>query len=73
MKKKSFSVLTVLFLLAYSLHANVRLPAIIGSHMVLQQKSTVKLWGWCSASEKIVITTSWDTTKYETDDRNKNA
>jgi sialate O-acetylesterase len=66
MKKKSFLVLTVLFLLAYSLHANVRLPAIIGSHMVLQQKSTVKLWGWCSASEKIVITTSWDTTKYET-------
>ena len=55
-----------LFLVLFSAYANVRLPSIIGSHMVLQQKSSVKLWGWCSASEKIVITTSWDTTKYET-------
>ncbi len=55
-----------LFLVFVSAYANVRLPSIIGSHMVLQQKSSVKLWGWCSASEKIVITTSWDTTKYET-------
>ena len=27
--------------------AEVRLPSIIGSHMVLQQKSEVELWGWC--------------------------
>ena len=55
-----------IFLVFVSANANVRLPSIIGSHMVLQQKSSVKLWGWCSASEKIVISTSWDTTKYET-------
>lgn len=40
--------------------ANVRLPAVIGSNMVLQQQSNVKLWGWCSASEKIFVTTSWN-------------
>jgi sialate O-acetylesterase len=27
--------------------------------MVLQQQSTVRLWGWCSPGEKIKITTSW--------------
>jgi len=55
-----------LFLVFVSAYSNVRLPSIIGSHMVLQQQSSVKLWGWCSASEKIIISTSWDTTKYET-------
>ncbi len=61
------SLITSLFLIMFiSAVADVRLPAILGSHMVLQQKSTVKFWGWCSASEKIVISTSWDTTKYET-------
>ncbi|MEP7229623.1 MAG: sialate O-acetylesterase [Ginsengibacter sp.] len=43
-----------------NLHAAVRLPAIIGSHMVLQQKSDVKIWGWCDPSEKIKITSDWD-------------
>ncbi|MEP6950972.1 MAG: sialate O-acetylesterase [Ginsengibacter sp.] len=42
--------------------ADVRLPAIIGSHMVLQQNSEVKVWGWSDPGEKIKITTGWDTT-----------
>ena len=46
--------------------AAVRLPAIIGSHMVLQQKSSVKIWGWASPSEKITISVGWDTTIYQT-------
>lgn len=45
--------------------AKVRLPNIIGSHMVLQQKSKVKLWGWAAASETITIKTTWDTTTYK--------
>jgi len=28
--------------------------------MVLQQQSTVKLWGWSNPAEKIWVTTSWD-------------
>nr|WP_294873383.1 sialate O-acetylesterase [uncultured Pedobacter sp.] len=55
---------TLLFLilsfLTFSLYANIRLPNILGSNMVLQQKSTTKLWGWGSPGEKIKITTSWD-------------
>ncbi|HVZ97315.1 MAG TPA: sialate O-acetylesterase [Chitinophagaceae bacterium] len=55
-------VLTVLF--APKATANIRLPAIIGDHMVLQQNAGVKLWGWCEPLEKIKINTSWDTATY---------
>ncbi len=40
--------------------ANVRLPHVLSSNMVLQQKSQVNLWGWCEPGEKIAITASWD-------------
>src|SRR5258708_1866113 len=40
--------------------ANVRLPNVLSSNMVLQQKSQVKLWGWCEPGEKIRIVASWD-------------
>ena len=40
--------------------ADVRLPAVLSSNMVLQQKSSVKLWGWADPSEKVFITTSWN-------------
>jgi sialate O-acetylesterase len=46
--------------------AEIRLPAIIGSHMVLQQLSDVKIWGWCDPSEKIKINPGWDTASYNT-------
>ena len=62
--KKSIFVLS--FLLSASIAiADVRLPAIIGSHMVLQQKSTVKLWGWSGPAENITIKVGWDTTTYK--------
>jgi sialate O-acetylesterase len=65
--KKSFYILIVLSALLLNLKnssAQVRLPSIIGSHMVLQQKSEVKIWGWSGPGEKVVIKTSWDTTTY---------
>ena len=39
--------------------AKVKLPAIVSSNMVLQRNTTVKLWGWADANEKITIKTSW--------------
>ena len=59
MKNKIISILALLFLFL-SAKANVRLPKILASNMVLQQQSTTKLWGWSSPAEKIKITTSWD-------------
>lgn len=58
MKKSIFSIILLFFTLA--LQANIRLPNILSSNMVLQQKSTTKLWGWASPGEKIKITSSWD-------------
>ena len=33
-------------LLAMPLKAQIKLPAVIGDNMVLQQKSEVSIWGW---------------------------
>lgn len=53
-----------LIILSYQAFADVRLPAVIGDHMVLQQNSTVKIWGWCDPQEKISLKTGWDTITY---------
>jgi len=57
----------IFFLLVYtSLWPNIRLPAVIGSHMVLQQKSEVRIWGWCDVSEQVKLKANWDTSTYTT-------
>lgn len=40
--------------------ASIRLPALVGSNMVLQQNALVRIWGWAEPSEKVVIYTSWN-------------
>ena len=40
--------------------ANVRLPNVLSSNMVLQQRSQTSLWGWCEPGEKIAVTSSWN-------------
>ncbi len=60
--KKVFSFwvfFTSLFIYTLSF-AGIRLPAVISSNMVLQQKSKATLWGWADPAEKIFITTSWN-------------
>jgi sialate O-acetylesterase len=64
MQKTIFLFFTSLFSLAVS--ANIRLPAVIGSHMVLQQNDKVTIWGWSDADEKIKLKAGWDTTTYTT-------
>jgi len=68
MKKIIFPVFIALALIFNALNstATVRLPSVLGSHMVLQQQSEVKLWGWCGPAEKVTIKTSWDTITYKT-------
>ena len=66
--KKYFSVIIIFFLVTISsvAIAEIRLPAVLGSHMVLQEQTEVKLWGWCEPGEKITIKIGWDTTTYTT-------
>lgn len=68
MKKLLYSLLMAAVAQCASLtaSADVRLPAIIGDHMVLQQATEVQLWGWCEPNEKVEIRTGWDTTTYTT-------
>jgi sialate O-acetylesterase len=40
-------------------YADVRLPKILDSQMVLQRNSEVKLWGWADAGEKIEVRCNW--------------
>lgn len=36
--------------------ADVRLPNVFGSHMVLQRRKPVPVWGWAEAGEKVTVT-----------------
>src|SRR5215831_15214275 len=65
MKGPAYITCLINFLfLSISLLANIRLPALIGSHMVLQQRSEVTIWGWSDVSEKIKLKAGWDTTTF---------
>ncbi|UXX79176.1 sialate O-acetylesterase [Reichenbachiella carrageenanivorans] len=54
------SLLTLIYSFAtLSAYAEVRLPKIVSSNMVLQRDATVALWGWADAGEQLTIKTSW--------------
>ena len=64
MKKILFIFVGILCILP--LKAKVRLPAIIGNDMVLQQNTKANLWGWSARSQKVIVRTSWDNKAYTT-------
>lgn len=41
-------------------HADVKLPAIFGDSMVLQQKSNVTVWGWAEPGEEVSVKGNWN-------------
>lgn len=41
------------------MRGEVELPSIIGSNMVLQQKTDAMLWGWANPGAKISVVASW--------------
>lgn len=48
-------VLAGLLLLSGALQAEIKIPAVIGSHMVIQQNSPITLWGWAGAGESVTV------------------
>ena len=54
------------FIFIPSLFAEIRLPAIVSSDMVLQRNTTVVLWGWANSRDRITIETSWEAGRLET-------
>ncbi|MSR47649.1 MAG: hypothetical protein EXS13_11405 [Planctomycetes bacterium] len=46
-------------LVVSSARADVRLPKVLASGMVVQQQSDVAIWGWADAGEAVVVKASW--------------
>ncbi len=61
MKRTTLFTLLALscLLIAQSAVAEIKLPAIVSSNMVLQRDTKVVLWGWADANEEITLTASW--------------
>ncbi len=60
MKMRTLLLAFCFALAAFSVQAEeLRLPSLIGDGMVLQQQSTVPLWGWALAGEKVTVLGSW--------------
>ncbi len=56
---RSISLLIVL-ILTIPVSGQIRLPALFGDDMVLQQKSEVPVWGWGEPGSEIKVTGSWN-------------
>lgn len=47
------------FATSFRVNAELKLPALIADHMMLQQKSEVAIWGWSNPKTEIKVTGSW--------------
>lgn len=56
MKGFKWSVFIVSVLTVQTTLADVRLPKVFGSHMVLQRRKPVPVWGWADAGENVTVT-----------------
>jgi len=51
--------LSMAWLPGSAVHADVRLPKILASKMVLQRNSDVLIWGWADGGERVRVTCDW--------------
>jgi sialate O-acetylesterase len=66
MMKRIILAAVLLFLFTVSVQADVRLPSIIGSNMVLQQKLANPVWGWADAGEEVTVSINGQTKSSKT-------
>lgn len=65
MKKRQQLLKTIVFIffslfgISINSYADIKLPALVSDHMVLQQQSTIKLWGWADPGEKVEVSGGW--------------
>ena len=68
--KRNFTLLTLISIfivtISTSLFAEVKLPAIFGDNMVLQQQTDAAIWGEASSNNTVKVRTSWDKKSYST-------
>ena len=64
---KSVLGLLVLLLAATTAMADVRLPGVFGSHMVLQRDAELPVWGWAEPGEAVAVALGDQTKKTKAD------
>ena len=62
---KRFLCCVLTLMMGAQVSAEVRLPAVLGSNMVLQRNTEVNFWGEATPRSRVQIVTSWDGQKYE--------
>ena len=67
----SVKSLLCLLALAATARAEIKLPSIIGSHMVLQQGQKNPLWGWAKPGADVTVSVQKQTLKTQADDQGK--
>ncbi|MCP4786203.1 MAG: sialate O-acetylesterase [Fuerstiella sp.] len=55
------SLLATSAIVALPARADVKLPAVLDSHMVIQRDQPVRIWGWADADEKVTVTLGEET------------
>ncbi len=60
MKVRIISFVLFLTLIGCQSRSSLKLPSLIGDNMLLQQKTTAKIWGRANAGQKIRVSTSWE-------------
>jgi sialate O-acetylesterase len=65
MRSLMLVVAVILSVVCQSAPASVRLPAVIGDNMVLQQQTEAPVWGWADAGERVKLQGSWTTSGVE--------
>lgn len=53
-------LLSVFLLTTFYCFAKVRLPALVGDNMVLQQQTDVNIWGWATPGAVVRVSPSWN-------------
>ncbi|MBC7416846.1 MAG: sialate O-acetylesterase [Pedobacter sp.] len=59
-------ILLVFALCTLKASAEIKLPALVGDHMLLQQQAKVSFWGSASPNSMVTVITSWDKKSYQT-------
>lgn len=56
MKLQLLALASLLLQNSLPAYATIRLPALVGDHMVLQRDVKVPVWGWAAPGEKVILT-----------------
>ncbi len=68
---RKISILVIIVISSYCLHADVTLPKIFNDNMVLQRDRTIPVWGWANPNEKITVQFNHQTKKTKADKSGK--